>query len=345
MSYNGSGHFDINTAGQPVVTASTISSSDFNALTADLASGLSTAICKDGQTTITANLPMNNKKLTGLADGSARSDSATIGNAVDGTGVWGGTAGGTANALTISPSPAITAYATGQMFRFIVASSNTGAATLAVSGLSAKSITKLGTTALAASDLIAGNVALVVYDGTRFIVEAFNFASLASPVLSGTVTGTYTLGGTPTMSSQLNLTSGQIAFPATQVPSAGANVLDDYEEGTFTPSVGGTATYSVQLGYYTKIGDLVFIRIQMAISSIGTGSTTTISGLPFTAAYEHAIPVSSANNLAASVVSISGQLTGTTIVMRSRTAASASDSAVAVFGNSASVVISGAYKV
>ena len=57
MSYNGSGTFQINTTGQPVVTGTVISSSAFNALTADLATGLSTAITKDGQTATTARIP------------------------------------------------------------------------------------------------------------------------------------------------------------------------------------------------------------------------------------------------------------------------------------------------
>ena len=56
MSYNGSGTFSINTAGQPVVTGTVISSTAFNALTADLATGLSTAITKDGQTATTARI-------------------------------------------------------------------------------------------------------------------------------------------------------------------------------------------------------------------------------------------------------------------------------------------------
>lgn len=58
MSFNGSGTFQINTAGQPVVTGTVISSTAFNALTADLATGLSTCVTKDGQTNPTANLPM-----------------------------------------------------------------------------------------------------------------------------------------------------------------------------------------------------------------------------------------------------------------------------------------------
>ena len=57
MSYNGSGTFNINSSGQPVVTGTVIASTPFNALTADLGTGLSTAITKDGQTTTTARIP------------------------------------------------------------------------------------------------------------------------------------------------------------------------------------------------------------------------------------------------------------------------------------------------
>jgi hypothetical protein len=57
MSYNGSGTFNINTTGQPVVAGTIISAATFNALTADLATGLTTALTKDGQTTATARIP------------------------------------------------------------------------------------------------------------------------------------------------------------------------------------------------------------------------------------------------------------------------------------------------
>jgi hypothetical protein len=73
-----------------------------------------------------------------------------------------------------------------------------------------------------------------------------------------------------------------ITFPATQSASSNANTLDDYEEGTWTPSVGGTATYTFQVGQYTKIGNLVYINGFIQINAIGTGATTTITGLPFT---------------------------------------------------------------
>jgi hypothetical protein len=56
LSFSG-GVFSINTSGQPVVSGTTISASVFNALTADLATGLSTAILKDGTQTATAIVP------------------------------------------------------------------------------------------------------------------------------------------------------------------------------------------------------------------------------------------------------------------------------------------------
>lgn len=57
MSFNGSGTFVINSVGNPTVTGTTISSTWANALTADIATGLTLAICKDGQSTTSAAIP------------------------------------------------------------------------------------------------------------------------------------------------------------------------------------------------------------------------------------------------------------------------------------------------
>ena len=74
MSFNGSGTFSL-VAGNPVVTNTTVSSTVHNNTMTEIASGLSNAICKDGQTTITANIPMAGYKFTGLAAGSANGNS------------------------------------------------------------------------------------------------------------------------------------------------------------------------------------------------------------------------------------------------------------------------------
>ena len=113
-----------------------------------------------------------------------------------------------------------------------------------------------------------------------FAISGAKVLDIASTGLGVTGTGSVTTGfavggATPG--------AGGLAFPASAVAVANANTLDDYEEGTWTPSVGGTATYSGQTGIYTKIGRMVYIQCYFDILLIGTGSTTTISGLPFAA--------------------------------------------------------------
>lgn len=78
--------------------------------------------------------------------------------------------------------------------------------------------------------------------------------------------------------------AGQIKFPATQNPSADANTLDDYEEGTWTPTItagSGTFTTVSASGTYTKIGDRVFIRFAVVITTNGTAAGRVKASLPF----------------------------------------------------------------
>lgn len=79
MSFNGSGTFLINSAGQPVVTNTIISSTAFNALTADLATGLSTCLTKDGQSTPTANIKLGGFKLTNVGAATLLGDALSFG--------------------------------------------------------------------------------------------------------------------------------------------------------------------------------------------------------------------------------------------------------------------------
>jgi hypothetical protein len=86
----------------------------------------------------------------------------------------------------------------------------------------------------------------------------------------------------------LLVTTEGVKFPSTQVASSNANTLDDYEEGTFTPIItsagGGTPTYSVQSGFYLKIGQLVWVHARCILSNKGTLAAGQIrfAGLPFT---------------------------------------------------------------
>jgi hypothetical protein len=69
--------------------------------------------------------------------------------------------------------------------------------------------------------------------------------------------------------------------------TAAANELDDYEEGTFTPTIvgttdAGTGTYTIQVGIYTKVGTIVhFAATILWTAHTGTGNMR-VGGLPFT---------------------------------------------------------------
>lgn len=92
------------------------------------------------------------------------------------------TAGGSANALTLSLPVAPAAYAKYQRFTFEAASTNTGPATLSVNGLSAIGLRKVSSGALAAldaGDLISGLIYSVVYNGSYFVLEGGAAASSA----------------------------------------------------------------------------------------------------------------------------------------------------------------------
>ena len=64
--------------------------------------------------------------------------------------------------------------------------------------------------------------------------------------------------------------------------TASANQIDEYEEGTWSPTIGGTATYDIQWGYYIKIGKSVQCWGGLRPNSMGTGNARRILNLPFT---------------------------------------------------------------
>jgi hypothetical protein len=96
--------------------------------------------------------------------------------------------------------------------------------------------------------------------------------TLNLPATSGTVVVT---GTTPTLNG--------ITFPASQSPSADANTLDDYEEGTWTPTDGSGAglSFTVFDCYYTKIGRVVNISMAVLFPTTASSAPMRFSGLPF----------------------------------------------------------------
>lgn len=105
MPFNGVGTFTL-VSGNPVTTGTVISSTVQNNTMSDFATGLSTCLTKDGQQTVTANIPMNSFKFTGLAAGTLAGDSLMFGQALNGSsltltgGISGATTGSFSGALT-----------------------------------------------------------------------------------------------------------------------------------------------------------------------------------------------------------------------------------------------------
>jgi hypothetical protein len=136
--------------------------------------------------------------------------------------------------------------------------------------------------------------------------------------------------------------------------AAAANLLDDYEEGTWTPSLGGTATYTNRAGHYTKIGDMCHVAFDMVVATIGTGDIFTVAGLPFTASsaigFAGACSAGSVGFFSGLATSVSGFVVSidsgyTNCAIRSMVGNVASAQNNAIFGDGARIVGSAVYKV
>ncbi|MBI1214562.1 MAG: hypothetical protein GC185_01930 [Alphaproteobacteria bacterium] len=152
--------------------------------------------------------------------------------------VWGGTAGGTGDALTITPATAISAYSAGMQVDVIIAAVNTvGNPTANVSGVGNETIKKSNgkeLVALAPGDLVAGTVASLKYDGTYFelmnlrpYAHGADVASAATLDLSA-VAGDYVVVTGTTGITAVTLAEGEeitIKFASGLTITNGANLI------------------------------------------------------------------------------------------------------------------------
>ena len=109
-----------------------------------------------------------------------------------------------------------------------------------------------------------------------------NIATTGSGTLS--VAGNTTLSGTAAITGKITSTAG-ITFGS---DTAAANVLHDYEEGTWTPaytaSGGGTISMGTRAGFYVKIGKTCFCHFHLRSTGVsGVSGSIYISGFPFPA--------------------------------------------------------------
>jgi hypothetical protein len=166
--------------------------------------------------------------------------------------------------------------------------------------LGASSTATLNTLVSSGATLTGGTINGMTVGATTASTGAFTSLTASTTGKVGTTLGVG--NATPSAS------GAGITFPATQSASTDANTLDDYEEGTWTPTfvsttgTNPTVTYANQYGYYVKVGRMVHINMYLTASAI-TGGTgwLTVGGLPFTTdnstANYGAIAVAGVNNI------------------------------------------------
>jgi len=203
VSFNGSGTFLVNTAGQPVVINTVISNTVFNALTADLATGLSTCITKDGQTALTANIPWGGYKITGLGAPTTSGDALSF--------------GAVATISTLTLTNALT-----------VANGGTGAATL--TGVLKGNGTSAFTAATAGTDFVAPGTATTftakqTFSGGTGVFGVKLVSALEKITVSATA-ATGTINYDATTQNILYYTSSATANWTLNIRGDGSNSLD-----------------------------------------------------------------------------------------------------------------------
>lgn len=122
-------------------------------------------------------------------------------------------------------------------------------------------------------------------DGTAGITFPNSTTQLVAGAPLTTPSFTTTIGvGAATASAS----GAGISFPATQSASSDANTLDDYEEGTWTPTItfGGNSagqTFSSSGATYVKVGQMVLVQMNVFFSNKGSSTgNANVTGLPFT---------------------------------------------------------------
>jgi len=244
MAFNGSGTFNrVYNWVTDKANAIKITASRVDTEMDGFATGLSTCITKDGQTTITADLPMSTFKHTGVGNASARTHYAAAGQIQDEALVFVAASGvgGTGNAITLTPTPAITAMVAGNRFCFLAEATNTAATTIAVSGLTATDV-RINGAALVGGEIVSGRLYEVRYDGTYW-----NLSAIGAGIYQGThefwlpaagFTPRTTNGASPSTSESTtnDVMTKTLDFDQTTSEGAQAQIVfpKSWDEGTIT---------------------------------------------------------------------------------------------------------------
>lgn len=174
-------------------------------------------------------------------------------------------------AITCTPAP--TAYTTGMRFTFKAGTANTGAATLNVNSLGAKTIKKNYNTDLASGDIVANQIIEVVYDGTNMQMVSQKAGGAYS---SGTTTkNANDASATQTIAHGLGVTPKYVRIKAvlSQVATSGVDPGMFWAETTYN----GTTQSSISV--YKTSATVTTVGTTFLISSTNTGDTANSTGV------------------------------------------------------------------
>lgn len=225
MSYNGNGVFlRLYSFVQDAAANIKIRADRMDNELTGIANGLSTAITKDGQTTITANLPMATYKHTNVGAGAVRTEYTRLDQTQDGKINWVD-GGGTADAITAAYSPAIATLVDGQeCYVRATAANATTTPTFSPGGLTARAIVKFGNVALAAGDIAGDGHELHL----RYRLSDTKW-ELLNPAVTGAFSGAISAVGT-------------VAIAGTSSIAGGFTLAEDTDNGTNKVTVRGPAS-------------------------------------------------------------------------------------------------------
>lgn len=156
------------------------------------------------------------------------------------------TAGGTANALTVTTNYTISSYVTGQRIAFKASLANTGPATVNVDGVGAKALIRQGGAALASGDIVAGRIYDAVYDGTSFQVIGTVSGEVATAVAAAATSASASavsasLASASQSAAAASATEAQTAETNAETAKVAAEAARDAAEAAQLPSQTGHA--------------------------------------------------------------------------------------------------------
>lgn len=204
---------------------------------------------------------------------------------------WGGAPGGTADAITLTPTPALTSYTSGIRYVFVAGGTNTGTVTINISGLGAQAVRANTGAVLTAGQIVSGTLYTITYDGTNFRLTDPTVATFSIVVDEFSGDGsdtTFTLSRDPGAENNIlvivdgvevlvkdrSLSGTTLTFLS--APPVGTNNINVFHMGVAvavgTPGDGTITT--------PKLGDdaVTFAKMQNIATSRILGRTTASSG-------------------------------------------------------------------